>query len=194
MNEELTEKLTTNLEQMFSPETENAMASAMDDLRRYITEMAPSQISLLLRVMTDKLLTIDASQMIRQFPEISESFMELFWRGMVKLSENSVEMQSLLKKTRDVNVNIEASDSPFRGHFTVSKNKLSGGSAFFHFKDEDYRIMATTKVILQLLTGQLYMGFSNPELQTAGHSGFATFVTPIVRVVASLIKGQIQKG
>jgi len=189
MNEKLVKRLTKDIEQMFSTELENVTAPAMDDLRRHIADMAPSQISLLLRVMTDKLLTIDASQMMRQFPEFSESFMELFWQGMVKLSENSAEMHSLLKKTRDVNVNIEASDSPFRGHFRVSKNKLSGGSTFFHFRDEDYRIMGTTKVILQLLTGQLYMGFSNPELQTAGHSGFAAFVTPIVRVTASLIKG-----
>jgi len=89
-----------------------------------------------------------------------------------------------------MNVNIEASDSPFRGHFSVSGGKLSGGSAFFHFKDEDYRIMGTTKVLLELLTGRLAMGFSNPEIQTAGHSGFAAFVAPVVKGVASLIRGQ----
>ena len=33
------------------------------------------------------------------------------------------------------------------------------------------------------------LGFSNPEVQTAGHSGFAAFVSSIIKGVANLITG-----
>jgi len=190
MAEEFIKKLITDLEQMSAHELGNALPAAVDEIRNHVTKIALSQVPLLLEKTIDKLLKIDAAHTIRKVPEISENFMELLWEGVAELAEQSEEMQSLSEKTRDMNVNIEASDSPFRGHFSVSGGKLSGGSAFFHFKDEDYRIMGTTKVLLELLTGRLAMGFSNPEIQTAGHSGFAAFVAPVVKGVASLIRGQ----
>jgi len=190
MPEEFIKKLIADLDKMSAPELENAFPGTMDKIRSHITKMALSQIPPLLEKTIDKLLEIDAAHMIRNVPSISENFMKLLWEGIAELAKQSEEMQSLLEKTRDVNVNIEASDSPFKGHFSVNGDTLSGGPEYFHFRDEDYRIMGTTSVLLELLTDRLSMGFSNPELQTAGHSGFATFVTPVVKGIASLIRGQ----
>ena len=190
MHEDFIKKLITDLEQMSASELENALPAAVDEIRNHVTKIALSQVPALLEKTIDKLLEIDAAHMIRKAPEISENFMALLWEGIAELAEQSEEMQSLLEKTRDMNVNIEASDSPFKGHFSVSGGTLSGGSTFFHFKDEDYRIMGPTRLLLELLTGRISMGFSNPEIQTAGHSGFAAFVAPVVKEVASLIRGQ----
>lgn len=190
MSEEFIKKLIADLDKMSAPELGNAFPGAMDKIRNHITKMALSQVPPLLEKTIDKLLEIDVAQTIRNVPRISANFMEIFWEGIAELAKQSEEMQSLLEKTRDINVNIEASDSPFKGHFSVSRGTLSGGPEFFHFRDEDYRIMGTTSVLLELLTGRLPLGFSNPKLQTAGHSGFAAFVTPVVKGVASLIRGQ----
>jgi len=188
MAEQYVEQLITGLEDMPAGDLEQVLPQAVDEIRTHLTGIALSRVSLLLEKTIDKLLDIDAAAIIQSAPEISEHFMELLWEGVAELAKQSEEMQSLLKKTRDINVNIEASDCPFRGSFSVIDGTLSGGSSFFHFRDEDYRIMGTTTVLLQFLTGRLPLGFSNPEIQTAGHSGFAAFVGPVVKGVASLIR------
>lgn len=188
MVEQYIEKMIADLKDMSAADLERALPQAVDEVRTQVTRAALSRVSLLLEKTIDKLLDIDMADIIETSPEISENFMELLWQGIKELAAHSDDMQSLLRKTRDIRVNIEASDSPFRGNFSVVDGTLSGGSAFFHFKDEDYRIMGPTKVLLQLLTGRLPMGFSNPEIQTAGHSGFAAFVGPVVKGVASLIR------
>jgi len=188
MAEQYIERLITGLEDMSAVELEQALPQAVDEIRTHLTGIALSRVSLLLEKTIDKLLDVDAADIIQQSPEISDNFMELLWQGIAELAQHSDDMQSVLQKTRDIHVNIEASDSPFRGSFSVIDGTLSGGSSFFHFRDEDYRIMGPTKVLLRLLTGQLPMGFSNPEIQTAGHSGFAAFVGPVVKGVASLIR------
>ncbi len=190
MFEEHIKKLIADLERMSAPELGNALPEAVDEIRNHVTEIALSQVPILLEKTIEKLLEIDAAHIIRKVPEISDNFMGLLWEGVAELTKQSEEMQSLLEKTRNMNVNIEASDSPFRGHFSVSGGELSGGAAFFHFKDEDYKIVGSTRLLLELLMGRLSMGFSNPALQTAEHSGFAAFVVPVVKGVTSLIRGQ----
>jgi hypothetical protein len=187
MAEQYIEKLITGLEDMPAADLKEVLSQAVDAIRTHVIRMTLPQVSLLLEKTTDKLLAINAAAIIQSAPEISENFMELLWQGIAELARHSDDMQSLLQKTRDIHVNIEASDSPFRGSFSVIGGTLSGGSSFFHFRDEDYRIMGSTKVLLQLLTGRLPMGFSDPEIQTAGHSGFAPFVGPVVKGVASLV-------
>ncbi len=173
---------------MSPEELEKTLLPTLIELHTYGLEQALQEAPGLLQVIIDKLLEMNPAKLICKTPEISERFMEILWEGIGKTAVRSDTLKPLLEKTRDINVNIEASDSPFRGHFKISNGNLSGGSAFFHFKDEDYRIMGTTQVLLELLTGQLALGFSNPGVQTAGHSGFAAFVAPIVKGVAALIK------
>jgi hypothetical protein len=40
-----------------------------------------------------------------------------------------------------------------------------------------------------LFLGDLHLGFSNLDLQTAGHSGWTSRVNPIMREIAKLLKG-----
>jgi hypothetical protein len=173
---------------LVSPEEmEKTLTRIMNEVRSYETEEAFEEMPELLKTIIDKLIEVSPAKFFCKTPKISEQFMDFLWVGIGKMSERSDKIEKLLSKTRDMNVNIEASDSPFRGHLKVGNGSLSGGSAFFHFKDEDYRIMGETKVILELLMDQLPLGFSNPEVQTAGHSGFASYVSSIVKGVTDLI-------
>jgi len=116
--------------------------------------------------------------------------MNLLWEGIAFRAERVEEMKSLLETAeRPVQVNIEASDSPFRGHFIVRDGKITGASGLFHFKEEDFRFMGPTEVLMDLLTGDLPMGFSNLRLQTAGHSGWVSRIAPIIRELAKFLKG-----
>ena len=58
-----------------------------------------------------------------------------------------------------------------------------------HFKDEDFRFMGPTETLLGLFLGDLHLGFSNLQLQTAGHSGWSSRVNPIMREISKLLKG-----
>ena len=93
------------------------------------------------------------------------------------------------KAERDLHVNIEASDSPFKSHFIVEKGKITGGSGLLHFKDEDFRFMGPTEGLIDLLTGDLPLGFSNLRLQTAGHSGWVGRVSPVMHEIGRFLKG-----
>ncbi|GAI28278.1 unnamed protein product, partial [marine sediment metagenome] len=132
-------------------------------------------------------------------PEASDKFMDFLWEGVDVLAVKSKELMSeleserlmsVLKRTEQINVNIEASDSPLSGHFAISQGKLSGGSGLLHFKDQDFRFHGPTKVLLKLLRGELALGFSNPELLTDGHPGFAPYVSPVIQGISKLIKGK----
>jgi hypothetical protein len=99
-------------------------------------------------------------------------------------------LQAAMEKAgRDLHVNIEASDSPFQCHFIVDKGKITGGHGLLHFKDEDFRFMGPTETLMGLFLGDLPLGFSNLQLQTAGHSGWMSRVGPILREIVKLLKG-----
>ena len=174
---------------MSPEEVEKTLPQIMDDVSAHGMKNVLEEMPQLLKTIIDKLLEMNPADFFSKTPENSEQFMDFLWAGIGIVASRSDDFGQLLGKTRNMNVNIEASDSFFKGHFKVSDGKLSGGSGFFHFKDEDYRIMGNTKVLLDLLMGQLPLGSSNPEVQTAGHSGFAAFVSPIINSVANLIKG-----
>ena len=161
----------------------------LEELHAVDIEKAVEEMSDLASKLLAKLASIDAATLLREVPGCSEKLMDLLWEGVAAGARKSSEMHSVLQTTRDMKVNIEASDSPLRGHFRISKAEISGGSGLLHFKDEDFRFMGPTKVLLKLLTGELPMGFSNLELQTAGHLGFLTLLGPVIGGVSQLIKG-----
>jgi len=137
-----------------------------------------------------KLRQSDAAGLFNQIPGAADQLMDLLWAGVSFRAEQVKEMKALLEKAeRPMHVNIEASDSPFRGHFIVKEGKIKGRSGLLHFKDEDFRFMGPTEVLMDLLTGDLPMGFSNLKLQTAGHSGWVSRIAPVVREIVKLLKG-----
>ncbi len=177
------------IHRMSAEELKSGLARLLDDIRKRGVEKTVEESPGLLSKIIGKLLKIDSARYFGEAPEVSDMFMDLFWEAVGLRAVISEELRSALDKTtRTIHVNIEASDSPLKSHFIASKGKLSGGSGMVHFKEEDYRLMGPTEVLLQLLMGELALGFSNLRLQTAGHSGFASLVASIIRGVSSSIK------
>jgi hypothetical protein len=135
-----------------------------------------------------------AAKLLSEVPGAAEKLASLFWEG-VNRAEYSPGLKSALQKTeRRMRVNVEAADSPFKCHFVVEGGRIEGGAGLLHFKDEDFRFMGPTETLLELLTWDLAMGFSNLRLQTAGHSGWVSRVGPVVRELGKFLKGAPSEG
>ncbi|MGQ9694454.1 MAG: hypothetical protein ACUVWV_06895 [Thermodesulfobacteriota bacterium] len=131
-----------------------------------------------------------SAELLRQNPKASDLLSDLLWEGLAGQVEKRRESQIVLQKAdRKMRINIEAYDSPFKNHFIVQEGKISGSSGLLHFKDEDFRFMGPTEVLIDLLLGDLSLGFSNLRLQTAGHSGWFSRIGPIMREINKIIKG-----
>ena len=136
-----------------------------------------------------RLKEIDAAKLLSEVAGASDRLTTLLWGGVAFRASQSKGMQSILQKAeRDFHVNIEASDSPFQSHFIVEKGKITGGSGLLHFKDEDFRFMGPTEILIGLLVGDLPMGLSNLRLQTAGHSGWMSRVAPVMGEINKLLR------
>lgn len=130
------------------------------------------------------------AELLRQNPQASDLLLDLLWEGVAGQVEKRRESQIVLQKAdRKMRINIEAYDSPFKNHFIVQEGKISGSSGLLHFQDEDFRFMGPTEVLIDLLLGDLPLGFSNLRLQTAGHSGWFSRIGPIMREINKIIKG-----
>jgi len=169
---------------------ENALPAAFKEIREYgMGNLLREHPDFLARLLS-KLRQSDAAGLFNQVPAAADQLMDLIWEGVASRAEQVKEMKALLERAdRSMHVNIEASDSPFRGHFIVREGKITGRSGLLHFKDEDFRFMGPTEVLMDLLTGDLPMGFSNLRLQTAGHSGWVSRIAPVVREIVKLLKG-----
>ena len=136
------------------------------------------------------LLATGAAKVLTTTPAAADALMDALWNGVEARAADLPDLTAALKKVdREIQVNIEASDSPLTGHFHIQNTGITGGAGLVHFRDQDYRYMGTTEILLQLLLGELPMGTSNLQLQTAGHSGFASRVGPVLRGITTLIKG-----
>ena len=167
------------------------MPEVIEDLRKAgigkVLRQSPDFFSRLLK----KLRETDAAGIFTASPKSGDALMDLFWEGMAFRAGESSEMISLLQKVeREFHVNIEASDSPLASHFVVQDGKIEGAHGLLPFKDEDFRFMGPTATLCELLTGDLHLGFSNVNLQTAGHSGWVRRVAPVVRGINRLVKGE----
>lgn len=185
--------------QMPAEEVKDALPLILDETRKYGIEKTLEEIPDLLAKIIRKLIEVDAAKFVSEAPEVSDKFINLLWEGIGKFTGKSRELRSeleserlmsVLKRTKQINVNIEADDSPLRGHFTISQGKISGGSGLLHFKDQDFRIFGPTEILMKLLLDELALGFSNPKLMTDGHPGLAPFVSPIIQGISKLIRGK----
>lgn len=166
------------------------LPEAFNEIREYGIEKLLQEYPDFLGRLLIKLRDAHPAELFSQLRTVADQLMELLWAGVTYRAEQVKEMKALLEKAeRDIHVNIEASDSPFRGHFIVQGGKITGRSGLLPFKDEDFRFMGPTEVLIDLLTGDLPMGFSNLRLQTAGHSGWVSRIAPVIREMAKLVKG-----
>ena len=190
MSEESMAKKVEDMLRMSAEELKDVLPRTLDEIRKYGIAKTLEEVPDLLSKIIGKLVAVDAAKLVSEVPEVSDKFMDLLWEGVGTLAVKSEELRSVLERTRQIHVNLEASDSPLRGYFTVSQGKLSGGSGLLHFKEEDYKYMGPTEILLQLLTGELALGSSNLRLQTAGHSGWASLLAPMLRGISKIIKGK----
>ena len=193
MSGELLKEKLEDMLRLPAEELKDVLPRTLEEIRGFGTEKMLEEVPDLLSRIIGKMVAVDAGKFLREVPEVSDKFMDLLWEAVGTRAAKSEELRATLEgTTREIHVNLEASDSPLRGHFTVSRGELSGGSGLLHFKDEDYKYMGPTEILLQLLTGELALGFSNLRLQTAGHSGWASLLAPIMRGVSKLIKGNMR--
>ena len=191
MSEDLLKKKVEDMPGMPADELKDVLPRILDEIGSFGTGKMLEEIPDLLSKIIGKLVAVDAAKLLGEVPGVSDKFMDLLWEGVGTRAPKSEELRSALERTsRGIHVNLEASDSPLRGHFTVSQGKLSGGSGLLHFKEEDYKYMGPTEILLKLLTGELALGSSNLRLQTAGHSGWASLLAPILRGISTIIKGK----
>ncbi len=168
----------------------NGLPEAFNEIREYGIEKLLQRYPDFLGRLLTQIRHADPAELFSRVPGMADQLMELLWAWVSYRAEQVEELKALLQKAeRDIHVNIEASDSPLKGHFTVQKGKILGSPGLLHFKDEDFRFMGPTEVLMDLLTGDLPMGFSNLRLQTAGHSGWVSRIAPIIRELARLLKG-----
>jgi hypothetical protein len=190
MSKEVTKEFIENLLALPAERLKSGLPGALKVIQGYgVGELLQEYPDFLVRLLT-QLRDADPAELFSRLPGLADQLMELLWVGVTYRAEQVREMKALLEKAeRDIHVNIEASDSPFKGHFMVQKGKILGRPGLLHFKDEDFRFMGPTEVLMDLLTGDLPMGFSNLRLQTAGHSGWVSRIAPIIRELARLLKG-----
>ncbi len=172
-------------------ETKNKLPGALEKIGKYgIAKALDENPDFLFRIFS-QLRRADAGRVFRDVPGVADRFCDLLWQGIATRVAQSAAAKALFARAeRPVSVNIEASDSPFRCHFQVQNGNVSGGSGLLHFKDEDFRFMGPTETLMGLFLGDLALGFSNLQLQTAGHSGWMSRVGPMMREFARLIKGE----
>jgi hypothetical protein len=187
------------MSRMSPEEVKDALPLTLDEIGKYGIGRALEEVPDLLWRIIEELVEIGAARSLSEVPEASGKFMDLLWEGVggrvLKSQElrpvlESESLMSVLERTGELHVNIEASDSPLRGHFTMSQRKLSGGSGLLHVKDQDFRFFGPTEVLLEFLKGELTLGFSDPNLQTDGHPGLAPSVALIIQGLSKLIKGK----
>lgn len=176
--------------QMSAKELKETLPSDLNEIRNYGIEKALGEVPDLLSKIMVKLVEIDAAKFISELPEVSNKFMGLLWEGVGVLAIQSEELNSVLRKTKDMNINLEASDSPLRGHFKISQGKISGGPDLMHFKEQDIRLLGETRELLKLLRGEVSWGLGNLNLKTEGMPGLLPFLAPVIRCISRVIKGK----
>ncbi len=200
MSSELINKKIGELMRMSFEEVKDTLPFTLDEIGKHGIGRVLEEVPDLLSKIIGKLMEVDAAKFINEAPEVSDKFMNVLWEGVgavaVKFDElisvlQSERLKSVLDRTGgSINVNLEATDSPLKGHFTIRQGKISGGSGLWHFKDEDFKFFGPTEVLIKLLNGELALGFSNPKLLTSGLQGFLPLMASVMQGTSKLIKGK----
>jgi len=189
MSEEVIGKIHA-LDHLPVDELNRALPAAIEELRAFGAGRLLKTHPHALAVIITALLAAGAAEVFTNNPAVADALMDALWDGVEARAGDIPDLTAALNKVdREIQVNIEASDSPLAGHFHITKTGITGGAGLVHFRDQDYRYMGPTEIMLQLLLGELSKGTSNLHLQTAGHSGFASRVGPVLKGITALIKG-----
>ena len=189
----VTDTLKRSIEDLLNMPAErlnDRLPSTLEQIQKFgigkLLEEYPDLLTKLLK----RLKEMDSAKLLSRVSNVSDKLMDLLWEGIASRSVQSKDMKSVLEKAeRDFHVNFEASDSPFKHYFIVEKGKIMGRSGLLHFKDEDFRFMGPTGVLIELLIGDLPMGLGNLELQTSGHPGWVSRISPVIQEIGKLLRG-----
>lgn len=162
-----------------------SFASCLEDIRLYGTMKAIEESQTLFSQIIRRLVELDVARFTREVPQSMDMFMNLLWEGIALVSAEDEHFVSILKGTRDLSVNLEASDSSLRSHFQIRQGILSGGSGMLHFKDQDLRYLGPTETILKALAGDMAWG----KLTREGHPGLVPMMKPVLQGISNIIRG-----
>jgi len=137
-----------------------------------------------------RLVEIDAAKFASEAPEVVNCFADFLWEAAGIVAERTGRLK-LLERFNEVNVSLEADDSPFACHFRINEGELSGGSGLWRLKDQDFKYFGSTSVLMRLLTGDLDMQRALfTELNFEGHPSWLLKLGPaMVIVIPSILRG-----
>jgi len=162
-----------------------SFSSYMNEIHLYgplkIIEESPTFLVQIIR----RLVELDVAKLTKTAPQSIDMFMDILWESISLVATKKGLLDSVINDTIRVSVNFDASDSPLRSHFVINQGTLSGGSGMLHFKDQDWRYLATTETLLKALAGDIAWG----KLKREGHPGLAPKMRPVLQAINSIIRG-----
>jgi len=171
-------------------ELKRSFSSHLKDIRLYGTMKTMEESPALLSQIIGRLVELDSAEFANKVPQSMDMFMDLLWEGIALVTSENEHFASIIRGTRDLSVNLEASDSPLRSHFQIRKGILSGGSGMLHFKDQDLRYLGPTETLLKALAGDLAWG----KLTREGHPGLMPMMRPVFQGIGNIIRGNLYEA
>jgi predicted lipid carrier protein YhbT len=149
-----------------------------------LMELVPDLVPKLVR----RLKEVDVTKFVREDPEASARFMDILWEGISALVEKNPDVKEALERAGEVSVNLEAFDSPMKGHFRISGGKLSGGSGLL--EKADLSIKGYTQAMIEVLLGERdpTEAFFKQLIKTDGSIPLAMRVSSAMMEVSELLK------
>jgi len=120
--------------------------------------------------------------------DVYDRFLKYYWAGIGILVSRSPEGRALLAKTMALTVNLEATDVPLYGHFSIKEGAISGGPQMVAFNNQDLRFFGPAEVLMKFLNNELPLGYADLSLHSEGHPGLGKILFPVMRTIARLAK------
>ena len=183
-------KLVDELVEMNAEGLKSALPSTLEEIHKHGIGKTLEDIPDLLPRIVGRLVDIDSAEFASEAPEVFERFMNLLWEGASIVVDRSDGLRPALEKAGEMNINLEASDSPFKSYFRISSGKLSGGWGLLHFKYQDFKLWGLTNDLMKLLSGSDFRQMIWTKLNFEGHPMFMPKVAMIMTLIIPRALGQ----
>ena len=190
MAKDLRQEINNLLSEMPAEEVKTTILPILDKMSGYGVGKLMDEVPGLFFLMMDKMDEIGVWGFGSKAAEIVDKFMNLLWEGVSIAAERSEDSKALLKNIGELTVNLEATDIPLKTHFKVSQGKFSSGPGLVGFKEQDVRLMASTRKFFDLLRGNVEVVTSvlTEQLFLEGPLGFLQKkVVPAMALIGSVI-------
>jgi len=190
MAKDLRQEINKLLFEMSAEEVRTNILPIMDKMSDYGVGKLMDEVPGLFFLMMDKMEEIGVWGLGSRAAEIVDKFMNLLWKGISIAAERSEDSKALLKNIGELTVNLEATDIPLKTHFKVSQGNFSAGPGLIGLKEQDVRLMASTRKLFDLLRGNVDIVTSvlTEQLFLEGPLGFLQKkVVPVMALIGGLI-------